>query len=280
MECITPFYKLDEKIGIEYLFPCGRCPPCVKRRVSQWSFRLLQQSKISNSAIFLTLTYDTENVPISKNGYMTLCFKDVQKFLKRLRKSQIKDGIEDKVKYYLCGEYGGITLRPHYHLIIFNAQIKHIEKTWQLGQTHYGNVEGASIGYTLKYMSKLSRIPMHKNDDRTPERALMSKGLGANYMTPKMINWHKADLKNRMYVNAEENIKIGMPRYYKDKIYNEDERDIISEYMQEKTEIDKFHVEREQINKLGKHEYYRLKEEARILEFRKVEKIEKLRNKI
>lgn len=39
-----------------------------------------------------------------------------------------------------------------------------------------------------------------------------------------MQNWHKADLENRMYVNIDGGKKIAMPRYYKQKIYDETER--------------------------------------------------------
>lgn len=39
-----------------------------------------------------------------------------------------------------------------------------------------------------------------------------------------MIQWHKSDLVGRMYLNIEGGKKISMPRYYKDKLYSEDER--------------------------------------------------------
>lgn len=38
-----------------------------------------------------------------------------------------------------------------------------------------------------------------------------------------MIRWHKADLVNRMYCNIEGGKKISMPRYYKQKLYDENE---------------------------------------------------------
>lgn len=206
------------------LCPCGKCPACRSRRISEWSFRLLQEDKVSHSSLFITLTYDTLKVPISRAGFMALSKRDVQLFFKRLRFAHDQSASElPPIKYYLCGEYGGRTLRPHYHAIIFNADIELIQPAWNMGSIHYGKVSGASVGYTLKYMSKKSRIPLHQNDDRIPEFSLMSKGLGKNYLTPQMIEWHKADLLNRMYCNVEDK-KISMPRYYKDKIYQEHER--------------------------------------------------------
>lgn len=229
--CITPFYKKEPIRGSYMPLPCGKCPPCKKRRTSGWSFRLIKEGERSNSALFLTLTYDTEYVPITKKGYMTLDLKDLQKFFKRLRKLS-----NEKIKYYAVGEYGSTKARPHYHVIIFNANKEHIELAWALdnrpiGSYHIGDVSSASIGYTLKYMCKQSKIPLHQNDDRKKEFAVMSKGLGKNYMTKQMINWHKNDLLNRMYVPIEDGKKIAMPRYFKDKIYTEIEKDKINEHM-------------------------------------------------
>lgn len=211
--------------------PCGKCPPCKKRRTSGWSFRLVKEGERSLSALFITLTYDTDYVPITKNGFMNLDLQDLQKFFKRLRKKT-----HEKLKYYAVGEYGSQKKRPHYHIILFNANKEHIIDSWTInnkpiGSVHIGNVSSASIGYTLKYMCKESKIPMHQNDDRKKEFAVMSKGLGKNYMSDSMIKWHKNDLLNRMYVPIEDGKKIAMPRYFKDKIYTEIEKDKINEHM-------------------------------------------------
>ena len=179
----------------------------------------MQEDKVSLSSHFITLTYDTKNLKLTKNGFMNLDKRDIQLFMKRLRKDN-----KTKIKYYLCGEYGGKTNRPHYHVLIFNVDLKTIQPNWNQGQIHYGQVAEASVGYTLKYMAKPTKVPLHKNDDRQREFSLMSKGLGKSYLTTNMIKWHKADLLERMYCNIKDGKKIAMPRYYKDKIYNNEER--------------------------------------------------------
>lgn len=147
---------------------------------------------------------------------MTLDKRPWQLFCKRLRK-RLPVGVS--LRYYMCGEYGGKKNRPHYHAIMFNVSATDIAAEWTLGELHFGEVNGASIGYTLKYMCKPRRIPMHRNDDRLPEFSLMSKGLGANYLTDAMCNWHRADVANRVYVPLQDGQKIAMPRYYKQKLY-------------------------------------------------------------
>lgn len=211
--------KTNESIPVD----CGKCYQCVAKRTSQWSFRIRQEERISSSSYFITLTYDTQHVPITKNGYMTLNPEDLQKFFKRLRKLN-----NTKIKYYAVGEYGGKTNRPHYHVIIFNCDIETIEKTWKLGGVHYGQVSGASIGYCLKYLCKDGRIPMHRNDDRIKEFGRMSKGLGASYINEKTIKFHTLPLTilDRVHLVIDEK-KVSMPRYYKDKIYNEYQKRLI-----------------------------------------------------
>lgn len=209
--------NLKDNKKVSFPVPCGKCPECVSKRTSQWSFRLRKQAEVSTSAYFITLTYDTEHVPITKNGFMTLKTEDLVEFFKALRKKHT-----EKLKYYVVGEYGTDYKRPHYHLILFNADIEIVDKIWYKGHIYVGEVNGASIGYTLKYMIKDSIIPMHKNDDRLPEFGRMSKGLGENYITPETIRYHKEKRcileRQHMVIDGK---KVSMPRYYKDKIYDE-----------------------------------------------------------
>ena len=217
----------------------------------------MEQEKTSSSAYFITLTYDTKHVPISRNGFMELRKRDVQLFFKRVRKIHSKwaGSSVGCIRYYVAGEYGGQKRRPHYHMLLFNVQLelmvdKHYcdkmfwdGKTqmdcvqWPHGKITIGSVTGASVGYTLKYMTKKRSVPMHRNDDRQPEFSLMSKGLGMSYLTDAMIAWHKHDLLNRMYCIVDGTKKIAMPRYFKDKVYSLMERSEVSGY--QKGEMEK-----------------------------------------
>lgn len=226
-QCLAPFRKKETQID----FPCGKCYECLARRVSGWSFRLMQEYKRCESAYFVTLTYENENLTKTLNNYKTIIKRDLQLYFKRLRKLHPN---YTKIKYYACGEYGTNTKRPHYHIILFNANPHYIAEAWQLGQIHIGEVNEASVGYTLKYMSKKSQIPVHQNDDRQKEFSLMSKRLGANYLTPEMVKWHESDLLNRMYLPLQDGKKIAMPRYFKEKIYTPEERERIGQKMSDK----------------------------------------------
>jgi hypothetical protein len=62
----------------------------------------------------------------------------------------------------------------------------------------------------------------------------MSKKMGANYLTPQMLRWHKEENEviNRSYCNLKDGKKIAMPRYYRDKIYDELEKFRIQKHME------------------------------------------------
>lgn len=207
----------------------------------------MNEDRYSSSAYFITLTYDRNHVPITKNGFMGLCDHEFRDYMYRLRISQTRYYakaagrynqvgrlLPGKIKYYAVGEYGGKSGRPHYHAIIFNSELNLLADAWRcykpgcncgkmLGDIHYGQVSGASVGYVLKYLSK-SWKPKHSNDDRYPQFARMSQKLGINYLTPSVIAWHKGDLENNVYCTTRSGVKLSMPRYYKDKIYNSEER--------------------------------------------------------
>lgn len=76
-----------------------------------WATRILFESQLHDRNSFITLTYDDSHLP----NPPTLVYKDFQDFLKRLRK---KFG---KLRFYMCGEYGEQTFRPHFHACIFGT---------------------------------------------------------------------------------------------------------------------------------------------------------------
>jgi hypothetical protein len=219
-QCMYP-YKVEKQLyhnqKDRYVpVPCGKCPNCLKRRVASWSFRLEMESLLWNKQYFLTLTYDNEHVPITKNGFLTLEPTDLTLFFKKLRKRA------GKLKYYLCGEYGTNTKRPHYHVILFSTSSlfeSDIESTWYKGKVHYGKVEPASIRYTVQYYDKGVWSKSHVRDDRYPEFSRMSQGIGRNFLTASQVTRF---LNNPQvsFIYNHEGQKISIPRYYKKRLYD------------------------------------------------------------
>lgn len=236
-QCISPFTIRDAN-KIQVPVPCGKCCNCLARRANGWAFRLRNESRQHVLASFVTLTYQTEFIPISNNGWYSLCKTDIQLFMKRLRQvNKRKFHNYEKIKYYVAGEYGSQGDRPHYHLIIFGCHPDSFVHAWRkddepLGYVHIDTVNDATIGYSLKYIHKLAITRFKDFDDRVPEFQLCSQGLGISYLSDAIKNWHKQLLTERYYIASEGGIKIPMPRYYKLKIYDVFEKNAVKSAME------------------------------------------------
>lgn len=188
MKCKRPYMK--------GLLPCscgGHCKPCKINIRRLWTHRIMLESKVHKSSSFFTLTYDDAHLPPGQ----TLNPKDVQDFLKRLRKSISPS----RVRFYLVGEYGTTTQRPHYHGVLFgyppcmygqtNLRIQSccencstITKAWGNGSIHLAQLTEKSAQYVAGYvMKKFKEESCPK--DKYPEFSRMSlkPGIGALAMS-------------------------------------------------------------------------------------------------
>lgn len=221
LSCKNPIYLKKSNI----LVPCGKCLICRRKYQLSWVVRLQHEFISSNyNALFLTLSYNPENLPLNS----TLVKKDVQDFLKRLRKFYS----DVKIKYFAVGEYGSKTMRPHYHLIIFglksykskrhNQGFAHIisEKIWKKGFCHIGDVNIKTIRYCSKYVMK-EFVKGYKREDFEKSGlvypfSLKSTGLGLRYFM-KNINYIKDQIINNRPISLFK-AKCGYPRYYRKKL--------------------------------------------------------------
>lgn len=134
--------------------------------------------------------------------------------MKRLRKSC--PGVT--LRYFAVGEYGSKTYRPHYHILLFGeVSDEKVREAWNFGHVHIGQVTQASVMYCLGYIVNGKGWQMRTK--RVAPFSLMSRrpGLGANYLTPEMIDWHRSGRKNYAIIDG---CKRHLPRYYKVKIFS------------------------------------------------------------
>lgn len=207
MECLKPKYIAKNDIVV----PCGSCVFCAATRRADWALRLHYEAKKHYGSKFITLTYADPHLTWN-SGSPQLVKRDLQLWFKRVRKAGYK------FRYFAVGEYGSTTYRPHYHIIVFgDVPEKVLSKAWHYGHTHCGTVTQASIMYCLGYLvnGKGWRF-RHK---RVAPFTVMSRrpGLGANYLTKAMIEWHRSGRKNYSILDGE---KRHLPRYYKCKIFS------------------------------------------------------------
>ena len=128
-----------ETIPLYMCVPCGKCRICKNRKAKELAARCVAETNEYNSIpYFITFTYNNNNLPHSGVSKV-----DVQLFLKRLRSRLDYYGIEHSLRYLAVAEYGSKTLRPHYHVILWNfpeseyfptliSVIKFLERCWSM----------------------------------------------------------------------------------------------------------------------------------------------------
>lgn len=269
MICISPITIKDpRKKGSFISVPCGKCGACKHNRRTEWSFRLKEELMATGNAIFLTMTY--AKAPLTEAGIPTLNKSDTQRFMKRLRKANGKLW-KKKIRYYMVGEYGTITQRPHYHAIVYNIHkdlLPMIDQIWQHGHTVAAPVNEATIHYVTKYHVNYDRS-VDEKIGRAPEFATMSRnpGIGIGYVE-RAGSWNH-DHGNVYVMNN--GFAQRMPRYYKEKIFSEIEREALAEEQQRALETN-YWKEYERLSKKGVLDPDAYMEESRYLDSLKVEK--------
>lgn len=199
--------------------PCGKCLGCQSKKTNEWALRCTHEAAQYDKNCFITLTYSDEYLPA--NG--GLDHSDFQKFMKRLR----KHFTGTKIRYFMCGEYGSLKERPHFHAIIFgidfedmellhtnqkgnilNYTSKTLSKLWPFGFHTIGPVHYGTVKYVAKYsMKRLEENGIDLNG-RRPEYRRMSQGIGSEY-----AKTYRRDIEihDNIMINGHKN---PVPKYY------------------------------------------------------------------
>lgn len=178
---------------------CGQCLGCRVNKRRLWTHRIMLELSLHENSTFATLTYSDEKLPEDHS----LKPHDVRDWLKRLR-STYENETQKKIRYYLVGEYGDKTQRPHYHVILFGypnclyglsqyskqqttccPPCEEIKRSWGKGNIFLGQVTKASSQYVCGYVvKKMTAKTDPRLNGRYPEFARMSlkPGIGADYM--------------------------------------------------------------------------------------------------
>lgn len=256
MPCYRPItaWQLDQgeivfaergKIRRELQLPCGGCIGCRSDRASQWATRCMHESQMHDASSFVTLTYDEAHCPSS------LHYPDYQLFMRRLRRRL------SQVRFYMCGEYGDLTKRPHYHAILFGAEFsdrrfyktapsgsnvylsESLQSLWPLGYATVGDVTYESAAYVARYClkkitGKQAEAHYRRVDSDTGEiiqvqpefsRMSLKPGIGATWLRKYHTDVYTVDgVRTRSGL-------LKTPRYY-DKLLKEEISPINHESLQ------------------------------------------------
>lgn len=216
--------------------PCGQCTGCRLERSRQWAIRCMNEASLHSQNCFITLTFDDYHLANRDAPATSLCKREFQLFMKRLRKAF------PKIRYYMCGEYGEKFGRPHYHAILFGIDFsdKKLEKIdngfryyssamlrkfWPFGNNIITDVSFDTCAYVARYIMKkrlgkdaerfyfdyVDEVSGEYVGHRIPEYTTMSRrsGIGKEWLDKYLLDVYPKDkifMRGRGYSKP--------PKYY------------------------------------------------------------------
>lgn len=214
---------------------CGICLECRKQRARNWQLRLLEDIKEHKNGHFVTLTFSTESLKQiyddnpemhELDGYKldnAIAKRAVRLFLERWRKEYGKS-----LRHWLVSELGHQnTEHIHLHGLVWADDISRLTEIWKYGfvWAGYGNhktyVNAKTVNYIIKYLTKVDT----KHIAYKP-LTLCSPGIGKSYLNSRnsKLNAYNGTETSETYKN-EQGYKIALPKYWRNKIYTEKERE-------------------------------------------------------
>lgn len=148
--------------GAGMVLPCGKCVTCRLRLRGEWIARGRCEAAVHAleglGSYFSTLTFSDEHLPRDLN---------ISKAVYRLFVKRMRHEFGAGLRYQGIGEYGGQTLRPHYHFSFFGLNLtdlveyrkggfrsETIERLWPFGQVDIVPATPQTIGYVAGHQLK------------------------------------------------------------------------------------------------------------------------------
>lgn len=225
--------------------PCGNCIECRQKKTREWTVRLTEELKIHKHAYFITLTFSNKELnAICKKLNLKECNAvagyAVRHCLERWRKDHKKS-----IKHWLITELGHTgTERVHLHGLLFNNEPLEFTPTkeknfytwkyWKYGNIYVGNYcTQRTINYITKYINKIDTD--HKGFQG---QIFASPGIGKNYLEREICKtYHYTPGESKNYYTLPNGSRVNLPTYYKNKLYNEEERELIWKDSMDRGEI-------------------------------------------
>ena len=216
---------------------------CRLRRANEDAVRILHETQLHERSSFLTLTYDQEHLPPDHGLHV----RDWQLFMKRLRKRT-----DNKLRFYMVGEYGDRDLRPHFHAIIFGEdwrrewkpidrsdaghlvyQAETVQEAWGQGRTSVDAVTFQNAAYCARYHQKKIKgeaandhyLRCITDDDGELQLVNVRPEFSCRSMRPGIGSGWYDKFKRDLFPLDEcivQGQRMPVPTYYRNKLKNQD----------------------------------------------------------
>jgi len=166
-------------------YGCGRCLPCKLKKRREWTHRIMLEAGLHADNSFVTLTYAEDPFTLEPHHH--------RQFMDALRKRVLPL----KLRYYMVGEYGDLSFRPHFHYALFGYP------SCKRATTKPGKYRCCSACDVIEDVWGQGRID---NQELTPGRCRYI----ARYVVKKMTRWDDPRLGNRHPEFARMSLKPGI----------------------------------------------------------------------
>lgn len=277
----------------QYLEPirikCGYCVGCRLDKSRDWATRLQCEALDypEDSNWFVTLTYaqpdDTLDLPsygrwasVNSDGALVLNKQHPTDFLKRFRDHHGRKvsypyepptyfdkryGVDRPlgIRYFLAGEYGDRTLRPHYHAIMLNCPLPDLRligynelnmplftsdlmtETWGFGHVTIGRMTWQTAAYVARYTLKKANGQTDEQYEQlglTPEYTVMSRkpGIGYQYLIDHGDDIYRDD-EVVLPAISKDKPNVQRPPKYFDRVFQEIDPETVAKVKSRRAEV-------------------------------------------
>nr|WAE43720.1 MAG: replication initiator protein [Microviridae sp.] len=243
---------------------CGQCIECRKQKQREWQVRLQEDIKTNKNGKFITLTFSNESYKkiyqeVINDQYNKINKLHNQKDIDKKEKNKEIERAENKIRGYALdnqiatkavrlfverwrkkykksirhwlvtelGHYG--TENIHMHGIMWTDEsYTEIRDKWQYGYIYPRSKEEEKLSWvnteTVNYITKYVSKQDLKHKAYRPI-ILTSSGIGGNYTKTSNANNNKYKEDTDETYRTNTGHKIALPKYYRNKIYTEEERE-------------------------------------------------------
>lgn len=215
-------------VGID----CGRCIECRKKKKREWQIRLVEELKTRDDAKYVTLTFTNENLKKLEEEYPEYSGYEldnmVAKRAVKLFRERWRKKYGESIRHWLVTELGGHNSeRLHMHGLLFTDEsVEVMQERWGYGNLILGDGKGEhyvnekTVSYIVKYINKVDEKHSYYNSI-----VLTSPGMGKAYVDSMVSRKHIYKGKKTVETyQTRSGHKMALPRYYRLKLWNEEER--------------------------------------------------------
>lgn len=203
---------------------CGKCIECREQKGRGWMIRMAEEQRHNPDSKFITLTVSDENYDKIAKKYNLKDANEIATKMMRLFLERARQRGEKAIKHWFITEMGHEnTKRMHMHGIIWDKKATEIcLQYWQYGHVYIGEyVSEKTIRYIVKYMTKVDI-----DNIGFEGKVLCSAGIGRGYIDRyDAINNRFRGERTKETYTFRNGLESNLPTYYRNKIYDEDERE-------------------------------------------------------